>query len=289
MWPLAAFGAHEELVEQPTTGDNPWNSPLFRLVVNCVALALATLLFIVPRVSPFDGLNSAINDLNLFRRFSEWLIGKTEDLFKDYGYYVVFFGVLAENSMFLGLLVPGAIILILGGLSAENGSINLWLVLGLGVAGTVVGDTASYLTGRLGLARFMQRGAMGEALERVREPVESNSAWIILGYHFAGYSRVIGPVAAGIFRIPYRRWAPLDYIGGVAWVFVFTFAGVVLGWAGVEFGDTKRVTSIVEIALFGIFVVLVALAFMRYYQINEQREAGPSTETVIVRVRQDEP
>ena len=68
-------------------------------------------------LSPFEGLNSAINDVNVFRRFSEWLIGKTEDLFREYGYYVVFFGVLAENSMFLGLFVPGAIILILGGLS----------------------------------------------------------------------------------------------------------------------------------------------------------------------------
>ena len=42
-----------------------------------------------------------------------------------------------------------------------------------------------------------------------------NSVWIILGYHFAGYSRVVGPVAAGLFQIPYRRWAPLDYAGQV--------------------------------------------------------------------------
>jgi membrane protein DedA with SNARE-associated domain len=276
-------------VEQPTTGDNPWSSPRFRQIVNWVVLLVATLLFVVPRVSPFEGLNGAINDLNVFRRLSEWLIGKTEDLFKDYGYYVVFFGVLAENSMFLGLLVPGAIILILGGLSAENGSINLWLVLGLGIVATIIGDTLSYLIGRLGWAKFMQRGAMGKALERVRKPVESNSAWIILGYHFAGYSRVVGPVAAGLFHIPYRRWAPLDYAGGIAWVLVFTFVGVILGLAGVEFGDTKRMVQIVEIAIFAIFVIAVVIAFLRFYQVNEQREGGRSPETVIVPVRQDEP
>jgi len=36
-------------------------------------------------------------------------------------------------SRILGFLVPGAIILILAGLSAENGSINIWYVLGLAI------------------------------------------------------------------------------------------------------------------------------------------------------------
>jgi membrane protein DedA with SNARE-associated domain len=267
-------------------------SPRFRQILNWAALIVAAVFFVIPRVSPFDGLNSAINDLNVFRRFSEWLIGKTEDLFEDYGYYVVFLGVLAENSMFLGLLVPGAIILILAGLSAENGSINLWLVVGLALTATVIGDTISYLVGRLGWARFMEKGAMGRALERVREPVESNSAWIILGYHFAGYSRVVGPVAAGLFQIPYRRWAPLDYAGGALWVITFTTVGVILGLAGVEFGDTKRMVQIVEVAIFAIFALAVVLAFLRFYQ-TQERPGGPSARppgprsTVVVPV--DEP
>lgn len=264
-------------------------SPKFRQIVNWTALIAATVLFVVPRVSPYEGLNSVINDLNIFRRFSEWLIGKTEDLFKNYGYYVVFFGVLAENSMFLGLLVPGAVILILGGLSAENGSINLWFVLGLGFLGTVLGDTISYTIGRMGWARFLQKGAMGAAIEKVRGPVESNSVWIILGYHFAGYSRVVGPLAAGIFQIPFRRWAPLDYAGGMLWVLAFTFAGYALGLGGVEFGDTKRVVQLLEIVIFALFVVAVVVAFMRFNKSQdgagseESPESGhPSTVTVPV-------
>lgn len=249
-------------------------SQRFRQIVNWSALIAATVLFVVPRVSPFEGLNNAINDLNFFRRFSEWLVGKTEDLFRNYGYYVVFFGVLAENSMFLGLLVPGAVILMLGGLSAQNGSINLWFVLALGVAGTILGDTISYTIGRMGWARVLEKGAMGAAIERVRGPVESNSVWIILGYHFAGYSRVVGPVAAGIFQIPFRRWAPLDYTGGILWVFAFTFAGYALGLAGVEFGDTKKVVQLLELVVFAIFAVAVVVAFMRF---NKQQDASGGT------------
>lgn len=239
-------------------------SPRFRQIVNWSALIAAAVLFIVPRVSPFEGLNSFLNDLNFFRRFSEWLIAKTEDLFREYGYYVVFFGVLAENSMFLGLFVPGAIILILGGLAAENGSINLALVIFLGITATIIGDTISYFIGRMGWARFLEKGSMGKALDRVRGPVASNSVWIILGYHFAGYSRVIGPVAAGIFQIPFRRWAPLDYAGGALWVITFTMVGVGLGLAGVEFGDTKRMVSLVEIGIFIAFCAAVVFAFVRF-------------------------
>jgi membrane protein DedA with SNARE-associated domain len=278
------------LEEQPQQ-ESPWSSPRFRQIVNWTVLIVAGLLFVVPRVSPFEGVNSAINDLNFFRRFSEWLIAKTEQLFANYGYYVVFFGVLAENSMFLGLFVPGAIILVLAGLAAENGAINLGLVLVLAIVATILGDTRSYLIGRLGWARFMERGAMGRALDRVREPVTSNSVWIILGYHFAGYSRVIGPVAAGIFQIPFRRWAPLDYTGGVLWVIAFTAVGYILGLAGVEFGDTKRMVQLVEIGIFVLFCLAVAFAFFRYYQSRDDeggRSGGPdSRSTVIVPVNDD--
>jgi membrane protein DedA with SNARE-associated domain len=252
------------MVEEEQPARELLASPLFRQIVNWVALIGALVLFVVPRVSPFEGLNSFLNDINVFRRFSEWLVGKTEDLFREYGYYVVFFGVLAENSMFIGLLVPGSVILMLGGLSAENGAINMWWVVLLGIGGTMIGDTLSYLTGRLGWARFMHKGPMGQALEKMREPVHSNSVWIILGYHFAGYSRLVGPVAAGLFHIPYRRWAPLDYAGATLWVIAFTSAGYVLGLAGVEFGDTKRMVQILELMIFVLFGAAVVLAFVRY-------------------------
>jgi membrane protein DedA with SNARE-associated domain len=277
----------EDVAEQQSPEQNPWESPRFKQIVNWLALGIVALLFVVPRVSPFDGLNSSLNDLNVFRRLSEWLIAKTEELFEEYGYYVVFFGVLAENSMFLGLFVPGAIILILAGLSAENGSINLYYVLALAITATIIGDTISYTIGRLGWARFMEKGAMGKALERVREPVESNSVWIILGYHFAGYSRVVGPVAAGLFQIPYRRWAPLDYAGGIAWVLVFTFVGYFIGVAGVEFGDTKRMVNIIEIALFAMFVIIVVVAFARFYQGRDETKEG-RRDTVIIPVESDD-
>ena len=104
---------------------------------------------------------------------------------------------------------------------------------------------------------------MGASLEKIRERMESHTTWIIIAYHFAGYSRLLGPAAAGLFRIPYRKWAPLDYFGGTLWVLAFTMIGVALGLGGVEFSDTKRVTQIIEWVIFSGLVVAVLVVYAR--------------------------
>jgi len=246
-------------MEQSSTGRDAVVSWLKRNG-NWLALALVAVFFVLPRFSPFAGLN---HYLNAGERLSEWVLGRIERLFADYGYHVVFLGVLLENSMFLGLLVPGAIILILGGLAAENGSINLGLVIGLGIAATLIGDTLSYGIGRMGWARALERRSMGGMVGRVRDAMESDHRWIILAYHFAGYSRMVGPAAAGLFRIPYRRWAPLDYAGGTLWVLTFTLVGVVMGLLGVEFGDTRRMVRLMELLFTAMIVAAIALTFYR--------------------------
>lgn len=228
--------------------------------LNWLALAFGLTFFVLPHVSPFETLNYYLSSP---QRFSRWTLGKLEQLFENYGYYVVFLGVFLENAMFLGFLVPGSIILILGGLSAENGSIELLPVIALAIAATIAGDTISYLIGRMGWTRAIEKGSSAPMVERLRGAMESNHVWIILGYHWAGYSRAVGPAAAGLFQIPYRRWAPLDYAGGTVWAIAFTMLGVVLGLLGVEFSDTKTLVRLFEFLFLGIFIAAIAIAWYR--------------------------
>jgi len=243
-----------------------------------LALVGFVALILLPRLSPFDGAN---NVLQAPQRFGEWVLAKLEHLFADYGYYVVFLGVFLENAMFLGLLVPGSIILILAGLSAENGAISLPLVVAAAVAATVLGDTMSYFIGRMGWTRLLERAGMGDAMGKLERAMNANSRWIILAYHFAGYSRAVGPAAAGLFRVPYRRWAPLDYAGGTAWVVVYTMIGVVLGLFGVEFGDTKSMMRIIEVMFTVLLVVAVVVAWYR------MPKSQPRPATVVIPVNDD--
>ena len=254
----------------------PWMKRNF----SWLTLVVAFFLFVFPHVSPFESLNY---QLSFIQRFSEWSIGQLERLFRDYGYYVVFVGVLLENSMFLGLLVPGAVVMILAGLAAENGAINIWLVLALGVSATVLGDTISYFVGRLGWTRALERGSFAGMMEKARSGMETNHRWIILAYHWAGYSRVVGPAAAGLFRIPYRRWAPLDYAGGALWVLGYTGLGILLGIFGLEFGDTKAMVRVLELFFTAMFAAIVAMAIYRQARAGARGRESQAA-TVIVPV-----
>jgi membrane protein DedA with SNARE-associated domain len=89
--------------------------------------------------------------------------------------------------------------------------------------------------------------------DRMREPLMRNSSILILTYHFFGYSRLIGPAAAGFLHVPFRRWAVLDYIGVSVWVVAFMVGGYLLGVFGLSLDDTEANIRVFEIVLFGLF------------------------------------
>lgn len=270
--------------DTPATSDADAVTAWMRRNISWFVLAFALTFFVLPHVSPFGTLNYYLSSP---QRLSQWMLGKLENLFADYGYYVVFLGVFLENAMFLGFLVPGSVILILAGLSAENGSINIWYVFALAVSATILGDTLSYMIGRMGWAKAIEKGAAAGIVERLRGAMETNHVWIILGYHWAGYSRAVGPAAAGLFRIPYRRWAPLDYVGGAVWAIAFTMLGMLLGTLGVEFSDTKTLVKLLEFLLLGIFVVAIVLAWYRASRGERAMAVNGHPATVIVAVDDD--
>ena len=246
--------------ETPEPSDTDAVTRWLKRNMNWLILAFGLTFFVLPHISPFGTLNYYLSSP---QRLSQWMLGKLENLFADYGYYVVFLGVFLENAMFLGFLVPGSVILILAGLSAENGSINIWYVFALAITATILGDTISYFIGRMGWAKAIEKGSASGVVERLRKAMDTNHVWIILGYHWAGYSRAVGPAAAGLFRVPYRRWAPLDYSGGAVWAVAFVMLGVLLGTLGVEFSDTKTLVKLLEFLFLGIFIAAIALTWYR--------------------------
>jgi membrane protein DedA with SNARE-associated domain len=209
-------------------------------------------------------------------RLAEESARLVEGLFESYGYWVVFFGTFLENTLFLGLLVPGVLVMLLAGLSAHEGMLSLPVVIVLGIAGTVTGDTVSYVVGRLGWHRALTRLA-GDRFNRwsegLRQPIMRWSVLFVLFYHFAGYSRVVGPAAAGILRMPARRWVPLDYAGASLWVTTYVMAGYVLGRLGLTLDSTQGNFRIFEWLLFAAFVTWVIILAISAPRLLRQRRA----------------
>jgi membrane protein DedA with SNARE-associated domain len=142
---------------------------------------------------------------------------------------------MAENTLLLGLVIPGLLVVVLAGLASHEGAISFPLATALGIVGTIIGDTISYFMGRFGWARFGQGASLRDFADKVREPLLRRGALFVLVYHFAGYTRVVGPASAGLLRMPYRRWAPADYAGASLWVLSFMSIGYGLGALGISF------------------------------------------------------
>ena len=195
-----------------------------------------------------------------------WAADTIQSLFEDYGYWVVFFGTLFENTLLLGLLVPGAVVVLLAGLAAHDGTISAPEAIALGIIGTVIGDTISYFLGRYGWSRFGQTQVLQALMEKVREPLLRRGTAFVLFYHFAGYTRVIGPTAAGLLRMPFRKWAPVDYGGAVLWIFGYFGIGYGLGIAGITLDSTDRYFRFVE------WVLLAAIGTWMYFLIRKHSE-----------------
>jgi membrane protein DedA with SNARE-associated domain len=196
-----------------------------------------------------------------------WAADAVQSLFEDYGYWVVFFGTLCENTLLVGLNIPGALVVLLAGLAAHDGTISWPEAIVLGVLGTVIGDTLSYFMGRYGWSRFGRTKFLSDLVEKVQEPLLRRGTWFVLLYHFAGYPRVIGPTAAGLLRMPYRRWAPVDYGGAVLWILGYCGIGYRLGMAGLTLDSTDSYFRYVEWAL------LIAIGTWAYFLIQRHQDA----------------
>ena len=240
--------------EPPSSEQEPWYQNT--LVWGVIAAGAVLLL----RLIPYEPLQS---NLNVFSWLTEHALELANDLFQNYGYLTVFFAPLLENTIFLGAIIPGTIVMLLAGLSAHDGLINFWYAVPLAIVGAWIGDTISYSIGRFGWQRLGPESRMVKWAEEMRGPLLEHTSWLVLMYHFAGYSRLIGPAASGFLRVPFGRWVFLDYIGSALWVITFMTGGYMLGVAGLSLDSTDKNVQVVELLLFGLAAVSIGLIIYR--------------------------
>lgn len=195
-------------------------------------------------------------------RITEFLLDLIQRLFADWGYLVVFFGTMLENVLLLGLFVPGAVVLVLAGITVSEGNLNLVEAILVGITGTTIGDTASYCAGRFGWQRALRHAESLPFMGAVQAAMRRRTTLFVLSYHFFGYTRVLGPTMAGMSKIPFRRWYITDLIGAALWVSSYTGGGYLLGRAGINFESAKEYVKDADrwLAVIGVgSVVLVVL------------------------------
>jgi membrane-associated protein len=135
-----------------------------------------------------------------------------------------------ETGAFVGLVAPGETAIVLGGVVAAEGGVDLGLILVVAWAAAALGDLASFLLGqRLGrrflLAHGPRLGVTAPRLERVEGFFARHGAKAILIGRFVGIVRAVAPFLAGASRLRLRAFLPWSLLGTATWTATFTLVG----------------------------------------------------------------
>jgi undecaprenyl-diphosphatase len=181
--------------------------------------------------------------------------------------------VFLETGAFIGLLAPGEVAAIAGGVVAGQGVIDVVPLILLAWACCVAGDNLSFWLGRrLGRAWLLRNGARVLITEERLAAVERffarhGGATIVIG-RFIGFVRPLAPFIAGASRMPPLRFVAYDLVGAGLWCTTFVLLGYV-SWR--NFDRATQLASRGSLAL-GALVALVAIVLVVRARHNEGRQ-----------------
>jgi membrane protein DedA with SNARE-associated domain len=185
----------------------------------------------------------------------------------SYTYLVVGLMALLETGAGIGLVAPGELAIVIGGVTAGQGHTSLPLLIAVVWICAFAGDLITYTLGRrLGRDFLLKHGPLIRLTPARLAQVETflgrhGGKTIIVG-RFIGLVRAIAPFVAGSSRMPARRFIPATFVGAGAWSAAFTVLGYVSWHSFDHAADIARRGSL---ALIGVLaaVAVVVLVYRR--------------------------
>lgn len=140
--------------------------------------------------------------------------------------------VLAESALFIGFVLPGEASVLLGGMLASIGRLDLVVLVPLVVAAAVLGDAVGFWVGRrfgpwLRRRRTMVRHEV--RVERLSGFVRRRGGLAILVGRMTALLRAMTPPVAGMSGVGWRTFLVYDVVGGVVWAGGVTLLGYAAG------------------------------------------------------------
>ncbi len=144
----------------------------------------------------------------------------------------VFLMSLVESLAFVGILVPGIIILFGIGAMISLGAMDLLPIWLWGSLGALVGDIVSYAIGRRyrgHLAEMWPFARFPRMLERGRQYFRVHGPKSVVIGRFIGPLRPVIPVTAGMLGLEPRRFLLVDIPACIAWTPAYLIPGMLFG------------------------------------------------------------
>ncbi len=176
-------------------------------------------------------------------------------------------------ATFVGTLLEGETLLVLSGLAAHRGYLDLPAVIAIGALGGALGDLAYFFVGRrYGEALLTRFPKFAPAAARVRAMIERHPNFAILAVRFMYGVRAVGPAVIGTTRVPLLHFVALNAVGALLWSACWVGAGYLLGKAAERWlGDLARIERDLFIA--AIVLAGIATLALRLWRRRVQRPA----------------
>ncbi len=152
-------------------------------------------------------------------------------LIRTYGYWVVGVSIFLEC---MGVPFPGETGLILGGVAASLGHLDLTLVIVVAAFAAVLGDNVGYFIGKKFGRRIIKRLEKfpifkAEHIEKAEKFYKDHGSKTVFLGRFTAILRTYSALFAGIFDMHYTTFFLYNLSGGVLWSIIFGFVGFIIG------------------------------------------------------------
>ncbi|GAB3609471.1 MULTISPECIES: DedA family protein [Humibacter] len=192
--------------------------------------------------------------------------------------------VFVESGLLFPFL-PGDSLLITAAILAPQLGIQAWMVALVGIVAAIAGDQAGYWLGKRFGRRLFKPGARilkPQHLERAEEFFGRYGAPSLLLGRFVPIVRTYVPLAAGVARMPYRRFVLWNVLGAASWCIVMVILGLLLG--GIPFVVSNIDVLMVLVVVVSVLPIVVTALLRRLKSRRERAGSEPArTESVSIR------
>jgi undecaprenyl-diphosphatase len=256
-----------------------------RLLVGAIALAIAAGYYLLSRELGSLDLHDLLEDIS--NTLGAWT------------YLLVGVFAFAETGAFVGLVVPGETVMLLGGAVAGQGAIDIYLLIAIAWFAAWAGDTTSFFIGRRLGREFVMRngprvGISHERFEKVEDYFSRHGGKTIFVGRFISLVRAFAPFIAGSSGMRYRAFVPYSILGTGLWA----SAHILVGYFFSRSIDTAAKYAGKGAFLLATLIVVVvgAVVLFRHFRVEENRRAAvrrmdrhAATHWIIVLTRRFQP
>lgn len=151
------------------------------------------------------------------------------------GLVIVCAVIFAETGLLVGFVFPGDTLLLITGISAEQGlGISIWIAAPAIAVAAFLGGELGYYIGKKTGPRIFERRDSGffskEQVTRTYRFFDKYGPLAVILARFVPIVRTLSPIAAGVGRMDYRRYSLYNAVGALAWGFGVTFLGYLIGF-----------------------------------------------------------